>query len=119
MKQTIALLLCSLLLCGCAGEIREETTEPTVGTTAISTENEEGLYDAGSALEQSTRGSVRVYPLNCSDAYDLRLLGEKTLILSGVETTTLTLLTGEKQHPVGETVLDFYLNPREGGLCIQ
>lgn len=117
MKHPIAVLLCCLLLCGCAQDIPEETTAPTIaGTTAVPSTTAEGLYDATSDLEQQTQGSVKVYPLNCTDAYGMRIFGDNVLILSGEETTTLTLLSGGNLRPTAEKTLDFLLGSQAPSL---
>lgn len=119
MKHRIALLLCCLLLCGCAREIPAETTLPTADITAIPSTAAEGLYNAGSPLEAQYQGCVRVYPLNRSDVYGMQILGEQVLILSGEETTTLTLLSGENLRPAAGKQLDFLLDAQAGSLMVQ
>ena len=118
MKHTVWVLLCCLLLCGCDQEVPTETTEAIVSTTAIPTTSEEGLYDPGSTLEELHHGSVKVYPLNCALAYGMYALGDHILILSGEDTTTLTLLTGENRYPERERPLDFFLDARESSLTV-
>ena len=63
MKKLILLwLLIAAALCGCRTE--PDPTMPTdTPITAIPTAPPEGYYDANSALEQQTKGAVRVYPL--------------------------------------------------------
>ena len=118
MKHTVWVLLCCLLLCGCVQEVPTETTEAIVSTTAIPTTSEEGLYDPGSTLEELHHGSVKVYPLNCAHAYGMYALGDHILILSGEDTTTLTLLTGENRYPERERPLDFFLDAKESSLTV-
>ena len=69
MKKLILLwLLIAAALCGCGTE--PEMTMPT-GTpiTAIPTAPPEGYYDADSALEQQTKGAVRVYSLSAKHGH--------------------------------------------------
>lgn len=119
MKYPIALLLCCLLLCGCAGEVLEETTVPITEITAIPTTSAEGLYDMENPLEEQYHGHVRVYPLNRSDVFGMLILGGQVLILSGEETTTLTLLRGENLYLDSEKQLDFFLDGEDPSLAVR
>lgn len=100
MKKLILLwLLIAAALCGCGTE--PEMTMPT-GTpiTAIPTAPPEGYYDADSALEQQTKGAVRVYPLEALSCTGIASMEDGVLLLSATENVTLlTLLTGEALYP--------------------
>lgn len=100
MKKLILLwLLIAAALCGCRTE--PEMTMPT-GTpiTAIPTAPPEGYYDADSALEQQTKGAVRVYPLEALSCTGIASMEDGVLLLSATENgTLLTLLTGEALYP--------------------
>lgn len=117
MKHFIAALLCCLLLCGCGAEqppeAADSSTEPSTFATAP-----EGLYDAGSVLEQKYGGGVRSYPLNLSDARGMIPFGDGLLIFTGDETTNLILLTGENLYPEASTGLDFFLDSRDPSLVV-
>ena len=116
MKHLLALLALCLLLCGCASEApTAETTLPpeqTIPTVPV------GLYEAGSQLEAETQGALRVYPLNQSAVTGMRAMGDSLLIFSGVEETTLTLLTGEELYITASVTLDFFLDSGDSSLRI-
>lgn len=100
MKKLILLwLLIAAALCGCRTE--PEMTMPT-GTpiTAIPTAPPEGYYDADSALEQQTKGAVRVYPLEALSCTGIAAMEDGVLLLSATENgTLLTRLTGDALYP--------------------
>lgn len=121
MKRLPVLLLVCLLLCGCASKASASTaaiatTEP-LSTTGQAAEPV-GLYDAGSELEAKYQGAVRVYPLTLPDTYGMRAMGDGLLILSGSETTTLTLLTGKELSAAASVPLDFFLHSEDPSLQI-
>lgn len=113
MKRWLFLTAALLLLTGCAAKPEPETTaaatEPTQLVTQPVTEPT-GYYDPDSALEASTEGAVRVYPLNRSDSYGLVTMGEDLLLLSGTEVTTLTRLTGTTLYVSAAANLDCYID---------
>lgn len=116
MKHLPALLLTCLLLCGCVSEASaaaavNPTTEPPSTTN-------QALHDDESAQEARSEGALRTYPLNLPNAYGLRAMGDNLLILSGNETTTLTLLTGDGLSVAATLHLDFYLNAGDPSLRI-
>lgn len=116
MKHLLSLLALCLLLCGCASEApTAETTLPSAQTTSTAPA---GLYDPGSYLEESTQGALRVYPLNQSAVTGMRAMGNSLLIFSGVEETTLTLLTGEDLYITASVTLDFFLDSEDPSLRI-
>ncbi len=111
-KLLILLLACMVLLCGCGQDARDETTIPTEPSTEPPTEPA-GLYDPESALELRTKGGVRVYPLDFTDAYAIAAVGEDLVVFSGTETTTLTLLRGENRYIAAKMTLDCYISPEQ------
>lgn len=112
MKYLLAVLLTGLLLAGCSADSpAPETTAPTQTQTVEETVPSQGLWDAGSAMEIATNGAVRVYPLQCSDAYALYTMGESLLVLSGMETTRLTRLAGETLQITASVELEIFLDP--------
>lgn len=116
MKHLLALLALCLLLCGCASEApTAETTLPSDQTTPTMPV---GLYDAESQLEAATQGALRVYPLNQSAVTGIRAMGDSLLLFSGVEETTLTLLTGEDLYITASVTLDFFLDSGDSSLRI-
>lgn len=118
MKRWLILLAAVLALTGCAAE-PEDTTPPTAAVTApsqtpVSTEppaEAAALYEAGSTMEVATGGTVRTYPLNRSDSVCVLPMGEDLLLLSGSETSTLTLLTGEDLSPAQTAALNCLIDP--------
>lgn len=118
MKRTIFVLwICALLLCGCGPNTlaRDATAPPeeTASTTPVIS----GYYDRESAIEQSTDGAVRCYPLIGLDCTGVMPLKENILAFSCTEnTTTLTLLSGENLYPTASMALDFMLTPSSSSL---
>ncbi len=94
------LLVLTLLLCGCAQET-PEITEPTEEPTVPTTESTEptlppGLYLPESPVEQETNGAVRSFPLESSEYYGCRVLGENLVLLHrDGEEGMLSLYSGE------------------------
>ena len=115
MRRTIALLLLMFLLCGCTREISGEPTQP-VQTQPTQESTAPGYYHPGSAMEQSSGGAVRSYPLMDSEARGLLCWEEGLLLLSGEENTTLTLLMEEDLHPVAQRTLNCSLSPEDKSL---
>ncbi len=121
MKHLIALLLACLLLAGCAAEAPDDETAAPSSSNApsISAEAADGLYEAGSPLETTYSGALRVYPLSgFEDVAGVRAMGTGLLVFSGAEYTTLTLLTGELLTPTAQIVLEFLLEPDDSSLQI-
>ena len=112
MKRWLILILALLLLSGCGSQPEETvpTTDPEPTQIQIATEPV-GYYDPNSALEVSTNGALRVYPLNRTDSYGLVNMDRDLLLLSGTEVTTLTRLTGSGLYVAAAANLDFYIDP--------
>lgn len=106
MKKSILIwLLTALLLYGCAAAPETAETHP-LGSSR-QTAPGEGNYQAGSPLEQQTKGAVRVYPLDISDCAGIAAMGEGILVFSGAENGTgLTLLSGETCCPTAVLTVD-------------
>lgn len=111
MKRWLFLILAMVLLSGCAAE-PEATVPMTVPaeTQAPPAVDPVGYYDPDSALEQSSGGALRVYPLNRSDSYELVNMGSDLLLLSGDEVTTLTKLTGASLYVDAAANLGCYID---------
>lgn len=116
MKHFPALLLLCLLLAGCTAA--PSGPDNTLPPAEVSAPQPVGLYDAGSTLEQSTQGALRVYPLGRNDVTGLRAMENSLVVFSGGETTTLTLLTGEELYVVATVELDFPLAPNDPSVQI-
>lgn len=115
MKRWPLLLLTALLLCGCGAEQENATTNNTEPAPAIETNPIEptGYYDPDSALEESSNGAVKLYPLNRSDSYGLCAMGDDLLVFSGDETTTLTKLTGNNLYVDAVANLNCRIDPAD------
>lgn len=112
MKRIIALILLCLGLTGCyAGDPPEETTAIPMETTLAQPTEPAGSYDPGSELEEKTGGAVRVYTPDIPEAYSLVCMEGEVVIFSGLETTTLTKLTGENLYATASTQLDCFIFP--------
>lgn len=106
MRRCIVLLLCLILLAGCAQQPPIETA-PTEESTVPSTEPaptepagpEPGLYEPDSETERDTQGAIRQYCVENGFFSGLASMGERLLLLSTDGTTTLTLLEGENLTP--------------------
>lgn len=126
MKRIIALfLLISMLLCGCGDTPKAtvpstETTEeagsiqPTDGTVSVDVEDDLGIYEPDSPVEEQTQGAVRLYPLEGKDHYAVRTMGDGVVLFSGTEETTLTCLQDDKE-PIRVTLTDIYLGGDRDG----
>ena len=117
MKHLIVILL-ALLLTGCAVEepkTAADTVPPTQETSSQDTTEppveEKGTYVPESAVEARTEGAVRAYDVGITDGRAIYPMGEKMLLLSGFETTTLTVLEGEQLSIGGQRTLDCLLFP--------
>ncbi len=92
MKRLLTLLLCCLLLCGCAqGSALTEDCIPRPAETGP-----KQLYHPGTEVERRTGGAVAVYPVTIPDAKGILPLGENLLLFSGDTRTRLTLLSGNE-----------------------
>ena len=115
MKQMIAVLLC-LLLSSCSWQtpaIQPETVPDMSNVPAMA-----GLYDPDHPLENSNPGLIRVYPLNLENVQGIRAFGKDVLVLSGEDSTTLTLFTGEDLWEAASLTLDFSLDSEDPSLQI-
>jgi len=103
-------LLLALLLCGCTGE---SPAEPVSVTEAASSPVFTGYYQPNSDAEIATKGAVRAYPLDFPDAYSIRTVGDRVLVLSLEGTTRLTMLSGDTLAPSASALLSFVLSEEE------
>jgi len=111
MKRWLFLIAAVLLLCGCAAETEETTPTIPLSTDPAPIHGTEpiGYYDPDSALEASTEGAVRAYPLNRTDSYGVVAMAEDLLLLSGSEVTTLSRLAGDSLYVSAAANLDCYI----------
>lgn len=115
MKQFFAVLLC-LLLCSCARPAPPalEETVPIPADVPVMA----GLYDPAHPMEAEYPGLIRAYPLKLQDVQDILAFGKDVLILSGKDSTTMTLFTGEQLQEVASLTLDFSLKSEDPSLQI-
>lgn len=100
MKQLLTVLLCLLLL-GCTPKADTLPTEAVPETIAASVPIH--------PLEQSYPGLIRVFPLTQRKVHGIRAIGSDILVLSGTDSTTLTLLTGEHLREAAAYTVEFSL----------
>ena len=113
MKRILWVLLLTMLLCGCTGNSRQETTAPaTAGESYTDPTEPAGIYVPGSDLETQTGGTVR-YFLPQPDCYGIRMMGNDILIFSGEENTTLTRYAGDQLYAIGSAQLPCHIMPED------
>ncbi len=117
MKHCLCLLLACLLLCGCTARELPEEIPPETAQTIPAETAAEPLYVPGHPLEQSAPGALRVYPLD-TPARRILAAEQGILLLSGEETTDLTLLTGEELTPAASISLPFLLSEEDPSLRV-
>ena len=117
MKHCLCLLLACLLLCGCTARELPEEIPPETAQTIPAETAAEPLYVPGHPLEQSAPGALRVYPLD-TPARRILAAEQGILLLSGEETTDLTLLTGEDLTPSASISLPFLLSEEDPSLRV-
>lgn len=100
MKQLLTVLLCLLLL-GCTPKADTLPTEAVPETTDASVPVH--------PLEQSYPGLIRVFPLTPRKVHGIRAIGSDILVLSGTDSTTLTMLTGEHLREAAAYTVEFSL----------
>ena len=110
MKRFSTAVLLALLLCGC---VKEPSPVPVSVTEALPSPLFTGYYLPGSDVEISTKGAVRAYPLDIPDAYGLRTVGDRVLVLSLEGTTRLTILSGDTLAPSASVLLPFFLSAED------
>ena len=109
----IILIVLVMLMAGCTENVPDPTTtvmtQPTSESTAAP---EPGIYVPGSAVEQQTYGSVRMYHPGAS--FSLAMMGEKliTFTWDANDHTTLTLYSGEDLVKGTSVKVETFLFPR-------
>lgn len=108
MKRLLPLLLCCLVLWGCqSGPAQPASpTAPTEAETSFPAPE----YVPDHPLAQSAPGALKIYPLEWN-VQAVRTMGEKLLLLSGEDTTQLTLLDRENLTVLAAYSLPFALAP--------
>lgn len=87
MKRLLVILMVVLLLVGCGKKTPPAVTEPT-----NSEEQDYGLYEPGSSVEQGTEGAVRQYKLPEDTYFGLTGIGGNVLAMGQ---KGMTMLTGD------------------------
>ncbi len=111
-SRILPLLLACLLLGGCGASLPAQT---------VSTEEAPVPSEApskGSPPQTYYGGALQVSSPGISNATGLRAMGDQLLVLSGRETTTLTLLSGEDLTPGACVTLSFLMDPEDPSLRI-
>lgn len=121
MKRVLPVLLACLLLLGCSAQPDSETRLPD--TTEPYTENvtmpEGSFYDPQSAIEVSTAGAVKAYPLSLSGIHGFACMGEDILVFAcGERTTTLLQLTGETLYTAASAQVPMLLYPKDSTVLV-
>lgn len=106
MKQLIPLVLVCGLLCGCAGPAPSE--EPVAATEAVSQTLPPPKEDDG--------GSVQTIPLNLSQVRGIFVFNGQLLLLSGRDSTDLTLMDPRSGQITCAASLDFLTDPEDPSL---
>ena len=120
MKRIITLVLAALLiLCGCNTQ-PEPTTAPTdpPATDPVPITEPIGIYDAASEIEASTDGALKAYPLSWTDSIGAVPMGDDLLLFSGVDSTTLTKLSGETLYTSAITSLSCSIYPSDAAVHV-
>lgn len=120
MNRKWLVLFLALLLCGCRNQ-QAPVNASVVSVPAIAvTEPTEpvGFYDSESTIEHVTGGAIKAFPLGMDDAVGIRFLGDDILLFSGVETTSLTLLSGETRYIKAQLQLPCKVLPDDPAIAI-
>ena len=98
MKRVILwVFLLSLILCGCAEDIPEMTTEPTlIATEPVEEPLPTGCYETDSEIELLTNGAVRMFAPDVENTTGFVTLDSNIYLFSGSEHTVITKLSGEE-----------------------
>ena len=119
MKRFLILALVCLLLCGCTAQPQPtETTQLTETQPMTDPTEPSGCYDPDSTVELQYRGAVKAYPLGLENVLDMVCIGEDVVVFSGMDTTTLTMLSGENLYVTAQVELDVWINPQDASTQI-
>lgn len=108
----VLILLFCLLLGGCGRSLPSQTL-PTEEALAPSEKPR-----AGSAPQVYYDGALQLSSPGISNATGLYAFGDGLLVLSGTETTTLTLLSEDGLNATASLTLSFLLDPGDPSLCL-
>ena len=120
MKRTFLIwLLAVLLLSGCGTAEPELDTSTVPSAPTVQTLPPKGYYEAGSQLEVSTDGAIRVYPLTGLLCDGIAVMEDGVLLFSSTGNgTLLTKLTGEDLHPAATASLPHPLHTGDVSLVV-
>lgn len=100
MKRYILILILVLFLAGCS-----KKPEPPVQTTTLPEIPSSSWYEQGSAIENQTNGTLRLFRVNSTPVTELANMGDKLLLISQNETVELTVLNSTTGEPLANCVL--------------
>lgn len=95
MKRYISILLLVALLSGCA---KKQEAQPQ--TTAQPEIPSSSWYEQGSAVENQTNGTLRLFRVSSAPVTELANIGDKLLLISQNETVELTVLNSQNGEPL-------------------
>lgn len=111
MNRILPLLVCCLMLWGCSpaapdgAGVQETQSVPVPQAVPLKPQT---YYD----------GALQVFSPGLTSPSGLYAMGEDLLILSGEDTTTLTLLSGDDLTPLSHLTLSFSLSPTDPSLRV-
>lgn len=116
MKRLLPILLCLLLLWGCAAPVAEPAI-PTEVPPSIppATTEEPGLHDPQCGVEVLTAGALKAYPLNRVDSLGIRRFGADLLLFSS---SGLHKISTSPMQITEEKLTNFILAPSDAAVQV-
>ncbi len=117
MNRFLPIFLLCLLLTGCGAKAPVASAQtPVLAEPAPTVPS--GHYEPGSPSEAITHGALKTYPLDSSQVTGIFPLGNRLLLLSGEETTLLTVLEASSLTALNSMELPFHLDPGDPSLAL-